>query len=104
SCQIGMRRNPVELGHDTLRGPRKVRRVRHDERGSTDVENLLQFLITPPWLRDVMIREETSVVCYEKSGPKKVKLQRWSRSVSGERYHPLIIYASITRGICSDTN
>src|SRR6202007_805646 len=37
SCQIGMPRNPVELGYDALRGPREVRRVRHDERGSTEI-------------------------------------------------------------------
>src|SRR5579864_3687712 len=99
-----MPRNPVELGYDALRGPREVRRVRHDERGSTEIENLLQFHVTGPRLRNVTIREQTSVACYEKSSAKDVKLQRRSRSVSVERYHPLIVYASLTSGICSDTN
>src|SRR6266853_4514405 len=99
-----MLRDPVELGHDAWGGPREVRRVRHDERGSTETENLLQFHVTHPRLRNVMIREQTSVACYEKSGAKEVKLQRWSRSVSVERYDPLIVYASLTRVVFSQRN
>jgi hypothetical protein len=63
---------------------------------------LLQFLIAPPRLRDVMIREETSIVCYEKSCAKGVNLQRWSRAVCFERHHSLVVYERLARGIAGD--
>src|SRR5260370_9318465 len=80
SCQIGMRRNLVELGRDALRGPREVRSIRRGKCGGTPVEKLLHCLIAPPRLRHVMIREETSIACHEKSGAKYIKLQRRPRS------------------------
>src|SRR5713101_1229702 len=99
-----MRRNPVELGRDALRGPREVGRVRRNERGGTLVEKSLQSLIAPPGLSDVMIREETSIACYEKSGAKDIKLQRRSRSICFERHHPLVVHPRLTCGIRGDTN
>src|SRR6266566_1443829 len=99
-----MRRNPVELGRDALRGAGEVRRVRHGERGSASVEKLLQFLITPPWFGDVVIRQETSVACDEKSSAKVVELQRHPCSLCVERYHPFVVHAWLTRRIRRDTN
>src|SRR5258708_3795590 len=99
-----MCRNPVELGGDALKGPGEVHRVRRSKRGSTPVEKLFQFLITPPRLRDVMIRKETSIACYEKSCAKDVNLQRRPGPPCFERYHPLVVHLRLTRGICRHTN
>src|SRR6267142_323710 len=104
SCQIGMRRNFVEPGRDALRVPGKVRRIRRGKCGSALVEKLFHCLITPPMLSDVVIREETSIACYEKSGAKNVKLERRSRSLCFERHHPLVVHERLTRGIRGDAN
>src|SRR6267143_2041880 len=97
-----MRRNPVELGHDALRGPGEVRRVRYDERGSTPAEKLLQFLITPPLFRDVMIRQQTSFACFRLSGAKQVHLQLPSLIVLVQGSRPLVIHPRLAGGIRSD--
>src|SRR5580704_16548470 len=51
-----------------------------------------------------MIREETSLAVYQKSGAKKVKLQRRSRAARSQRHHPLFIHRRLTCGIGNNTN
>src|SRR6266446_4531230 len=99
-----MGRNPAELGRNALRGPREVGRVRRSEYGSASVEKLFQSLITPPRLHDVVVCKEMSIACYEKPGAKDVKLQRRSRSLCFERYHPLVVHPRLTCGIRGDAN
>src|ERR1700730_10965440 len=99
-----MPRNPVDLGRDALRDPGEVRRVRLGERISTLGDEFLQFLVSPPRLRDVMIREETSIPCHEESCAKEISLQRWSRSVCFERYQPLFVHQRLARSIRGNTN
>src|SRR6266498_149227 len=99
-----MRRNPVELGRDTLQRPWEVHRVRRGKRRSTPVEKLFQFVITPPRLGDVMIREETSIARYEKSCAKDVNLQRRPCSLYFERYHTFVVHLRLTCSIGGNTN
>jgi hypothetical protein len=51
-----------------------------------------------------MIREETSIVGYEKSCAKGVNLQRWSGSLGFERHHSLVVHQRFTGGIAGDTD
>src|SRR5260370_38189559 len=97
-CEIGVCGNPVELGRNALKGPGEVHSVRRGERGSTPVEKLLQLLITPPRLCDVMIGEETSIACYEKSCAKDVNLQRRPGSLGFESHHPLVVDLRLAAG------
>ena len=69
-----MRRNAVELGRGALKRSGEIHHGGSDERGRTLVNKLLQFITAPPGLRDVMIRQETSVAD-EESGAKHVKLE-----------------------------
>src|SRR6266536_2084889 len=98
-----MRRNPVELGRDTLQRPWEVHRVRRGKRRSTSVEKLFQFVITLPRLGDVMIHE-TTIARYEKSCAKDVNLQRRPCSHYFERYHTFVVNLRLTCSIGRNTN
>src|ERR1700692_1603327 len=82
-----MRRNAVELGRVALKRSGEIRRVGGDERGSTLVNKLLQFITAPPGLGDVMIGQETSVAD-EESGAKPGKLEGRSGPSGRDRHRP----------------